>query len=531
MLKKIRKILYKINFKEIGLIVLIGIVMSLPFLSYSLGWIVLFSAVPFFWYINRINKIKLSVKQYIFRIWSIGIVFFSIVISWIYNIRATDLIADPWLRWLFLFLTLAIITVVFSVGFLIFAFVIRRFKLSLEKPVSFLAIPALWIVAEYIRSLAFSVVSYGRGASIGDFWNFGNFGFAASITPLAYAGRLIGFYGICFLVVIINMAIFQLLFGKLKKQATAALVVVLLVAISGYLIYKNPKDPKTDNIGLTFIESDFTTSDKYQQSLINIFNNNQLPDPKVLILPEYSGLFDEPYAADLDKKLVSIVFTSNKAQIITSRSLYNDKGRTNAVVLLDEQGNMQAAQDKQFLIPGGELVPYLYQGILVASGNANFVVGHQEEKSIMKGTKAAEPIQIDGINYGVLACSGAIAPEYYRKLTKSGAEVLVNTASVASMGLDGFYFEQSKQMARFQAVANSRDFIQSSRGGQSYVINRNGDFEMQSNGKKTQYFDINIQSDSTKTLYTVFGEWVLALSALGLGSYLVLKFFKAPKHK
>ena len=522
MIEKIKKILNKIDFKELGIIALVGLAMSLPFLSYSLGWLVFVSMVPFFWYINRLNNLKLANKQFILRIWSVGVVFFSITISWIYNIRATDLIADPWLRWLFLFLTLAIITAVFAVGFLLFAVIIKRFKFGLEKASSFFVISAVWITVEYIRSFAFSLVSMGNGGSIGDFWNFGNFGFAASVTPFAYSGRLVGFYGICFLVVLINLALFQLLFGKLKKQAVLAIIIAIIVPFAGYCLYSKPKGAEVKNVGLTFLESDYTIKDKYQNSIIDKFKNNQIPSPNLLILPEYSGLFDEEYSRDEDKQMVDTVFKDSTANIITSRSIYNDKGRTNSVVLLNRQGEALKTQDKQFLIPGGEFVPYLYEGILVASGNSNFVVGHQEEKSIMKGTKEAKPISINGVNYGVLACSGAIAPNYYRKLALNGSEVFINTASIASMGLDGFYFEQSKQMVRFQAVANSREFIQSSRGGQSYQISRNGEFLAQSNGKKTQYLSIDIQTDNTITIYTKFGEWVLAVSALAMGVYMTI---------
>ena len=524
---KIKKLLKTIPYKDILIILISGAILSLAFIKYQLGWIMLFGAVPFFWYISNLEKRKLTNKQFIMRVWGVGVVFFAITVSWIYTIRATDLIADPWLRWLFLSLTLIIIITIYSMGFLIFAIVIQRFKVNLKDPKSFLLIPAIWIVCEFLRSFIFSLVWAGKGATYGDFWNFGNFGFAASVTPMAYGGRMFGFYGISFLVVLLNLAIYQLIFGKLKKQAIICLTLVVLVPSLGFILWRGDRTDSTAKAGLTFLESDFTIQGDYRDDLIYEIKKQNIDKTGILIMPEYSDIFSENDTSGKDSELIGIFTNKNKnLNIITSVSLESDAGRTNSVVLYNEKGELLKYQDKQFLIPGGEYVPYLYQAILIASGNSSFVVSHQQDKTVLKGSKPAEPIEISGVKYGVLACSGAIAPQYYQGLTKNGAEVLINSASIASMGLDGFYFDQSKQMARFIAVANNKQFVQSSRGGQSYVISKDGKFELQSKGAKTQYFNIDIQPNSSKTLYSNFGEWFLAFTTVSLGVYLIYSAIK-----
>ena len=466
------------------------------------------------------------------RIWAVGVVFFAITVSWIYRINATDLLSDPWLRWLFLFITLAAIVLVFSIGFLFFAYLIRKLKISLQNPISFVLLPAIWIVGEFIRSFLFSVITFGSGASLGDYWNFGNFGFGASITPLVYAGRLVGFYGVSFLVLLLALAIFQLLFGKLKKQAIIALFVVGLVPALGFLIYRVPVDSKNANVGLVFIESDFTIKDKYEVPLKQSILQKSSVSPEVLIMPEYSGFLEKEDPQPEDQEISNILFKNNPdGKIFSSQSVYADEGRYNSVVMLDKFGTKLEAQNKQFLIPAGEFIPYVFQGILLASGNPSLLNGHKNEKSLLKGAEPAKPIVVGDISYGVLACSGAIAPGYYRQLSKDGAEVLVNTASIASMGLQGFYFEQSKQMARFIAVSNSRSFLQSAKGGQSYIIDRNGKFVLESQGKDTQYFDYNIKSDSTMTLYTFMGEWMIFASGLGIIIYGYIRYVGFSKSK
>ncbi|MCX6806168.1 MAG: hypothetical protein NTY56_01855, partial [Patescibacteria group bacterium] len=149
---------------DISVILFCGIFLSLAYVRYQLGWLILLSPVAFIWYINNLNNRKLTSKQFIMRVWAVGVVFFTITVSWIYRINATDLLSDPWLRWLFLFITLAIIVLVFSIGFLFFAYLIRKLKISLQNPISFVLLPAIWIVGEFIRSFLFSIVSFGSGA-------------------------------------------------------------------------------------------------------------------------------------------------------------------------------------------------------------------------------------------------------------------------------------------------------------------------------------------------------------------------------
>jgi len=520
MVPRIKKIITSIPYKDISIILLCGSLLSLSFIKYQLGWIILVGAVPFFWYLDSLINRELTNKQFYARIWCVGVVFFAITLSWIYSIRATDLLSDPWLRWLFLFLTLAIIVIVFSIGFLFFALILRKLKINLDNPISFVIIPALWVVGEYIRSFLFSIVSFGSGASLGDYWNFGNFGFGASVTPMVYAGRLVGFYGISFLVVLLNLAIFQLVFGKLKKPAIIALLLVLSVPSLGYLIYKNPINSKSSDVGLVFMESDYTINTKYQIPLKESIIQKATITPELLVMPEYSGFLDKEDPQTEDQEISDMIFgTKPDGRVFSSQSVYATKGRYNSVVMLDSVGTRLEVQNKQFLIPGGELIPYLYQSILVASGNPQSVEFHRDEKSLLKGEDPAKPIVVGDISYGVLACSGAIAPGYYRQLSKDGAQVLVNVASIASMGLDGLYFEQSKQMAQFMAVSNSRSFLQSAKGGQSYVIDRNGVFVLESHGKDTQYFEHKIRSDNTVTAYTFLGEWLLLASSIGLGIY------------
>ena len=81
-------------------------------------------------------------------------------------------------------------------------------------------------------------------------------------------------------------------------------------------------------------------------------------------------------------------------------------------------------------------------------------------------------------------------------------------------------------MARFQAVANSRTMIQSARGKQSFVMNSNGVITAQNPTENTGYFVAEIKPENRKTVYSILGEWVVAVSALPLVILLLNKYKK-----
>lgn len=102
-----------------------------------------------------------------------------------------------------------------------------------------------------------------------------------------------------------------------------------------------------------------------------------------------------------------------------------------------------------------------------------------------------------------------------------GAEVLTNSASLGTFTYAPLYHAQTRQMARFNAIANVRPYIQASTGAYSYAIDSNGKFLYRTTKTGLNHQFLTIQSNKTQTIFSKFGEWVVFVSLILVGTLLV----------
>jgi len=516
MLKNIKAKLAKYDWANFGLVILSGFVLSLPFLRIQLGWLGFVTLLPFLYLLLRFENKKLKPRKIIKYTWLMGMVFMAITISWMFQLNTIGLLQDPITKIIFLPLTLGLMVLFFSSGFALFGWLYTKLKVSLNNKSSFLLVPAIWMLGEFVRSVVFSICSLGEGGTVGMHWNFGALGLGVATTPMIFASRIVGLFGLSFLVVLINLAVFQLIRRKFMLYALAIIGACTLVASIGYYGYHNSSTNSSQKVGVVHLGP--LEDIDYENSLKNQAENVS-DKVSLVIFPEYSHLFEEERLKDADQAIVNMLIEGPESRILTTRSIAKDGKETNAIVELTPDNKELSSQGKTFLIPGGEYIPYIYKALLVASANYDLIRHHEGQNTVYQSKTPIKPIHIKGVKYGVLACSGIIAPEFYRGLVNDGATILVNSASLSTMGMGKEFFDQAYQMARFQAVANSRPLIQSARGEKSYIMNNNGQIIIQNSTQDTTYLVGYVKPNSTKTIYSRFGEWVVYLSAIGLVIY------------
>lgn len=490
-----------------------GVLLSLPYWRTEFGWLVIPVVVAYLaWLLYRQPGTK--------QIWLSGVVFFSVVVNWMYHIHATELIPNNILATLFLILTFSIVVGTLSVGFLFFGYMFQR----LDKRWYIVSLPLLWAISEFLRSVLFSIVGYGPGGSLGAHWNFGSLAFPASVTPLGYAGRIVGQYGLSALVVLFSLSIMYLIQRRWRSGLIGVGIVSLFV-IAGYLISPQATG-STLRMGVLQLDDTSYSDYGYQRDLTRLTASAGPRKPlDALILPEYSYIFENKEYRAAELKSTQELFGKNtKGLVITSRSGEGQEGRKNLVTFYHPDGEMATQQEKQFLIPGGEYIPYFYEWILVLSGNTSVIQSHQEQHSLTSAPRPAQPITYKAEKIGSLACSGAIAPDFYRRLASSGATVLTNSAALSTMGLSSGYYAQARQMAQFIAVANARPLIQSARGAEVFALDSNGQTTAESNKRGVHYIAADVTANSVKTPYLQIGDTVIvALMVIGLGILLFTK--------
>jgi len=207
----------------------------------------------------------------------------------------------------------------------------------------------------------------------------------------------------------------------------------------------------------------------------------------VLVLPEYSGIEQDK---EVSKYLSPL---SSNGVAITSIVNGRSPNGTNRIIYLSRDGRVIERQDKTFLIPTGELLPYSLQASFRTIGRSSINEAFKYTQQLERGDRPERVYATkDGIRIGTLACSGVSALNEYSRLTNEGADILVNTASLAFLQPNSLYHVYARNMARFQAVSNNRPFAQASRSGQSYILDNQGNTLIESTGQNKQILSAEV---------------------------------------
>ncbi len=485
----------------------------LSFVHYRSGFLVLVSLIPLLWFLDLAQAKKLARKKVLGSVWFTSFLSFLGVMAWILSTHpGTWAGIDQKVPTVFVVLVWLLSALVMSTGPLIFALLLALFKkLPLYDWKILLILPGAWIIGEYIRSWLFSIVWYGAGATIGPHWNFGNLGLGLAATPLLPISRLLGLYGLSFVAVVSNIALFWLLKKRFRQSLTIFFSIAALLAVTSLGFRISSKNLQVAAVQLENAQLG------YNDRLKAFVESKQAPGANLVVFPEYADFLNTQHSESAQPVLGSI-FQGKKgvgieSQAINDSDITQSKQRIDRSYYYNEHGAVLAQQDKTFLIPNGEFLTGVTRWLLDNTGHDTLVSTFNTSRALQKADKSEQVINAEGLRVGSIACSGIVSPELYRRLANQQTDVLANTASLGIFRSDE-YFQQSKALARFDAVANNKPFVQATRDGYSYIISSNGAFVAETKHKNMDYLTANVRISNGKTPYSRFGEAFLCLTTV-----------------
>jgi apolipoprotein N-acyltransferase len=406
---------------------------------------------------------------------------------------------------IFMFLMAAVMTLaLLPLGY--FVYVLKK-AYPKNSGIILLLLPALVVVCEYLRSILSSIYQYGPGGSIGDYWNFGSFGLAAVQSPLDYMSKYLGLYGLSFIVVAISALLVWIFTRKTHKLPLIGVLVafILVLGLAGKLddSHNIKSIESTKHASVQSISSEYYS---YQDPMMIEYEDTAKKD--LILLTEYSGISESDNSNVFNKYIKNRL--SNDGVAIDVRGGSSDK-RAGTLQFVNNSGITTDTIIKGLLIPNGEYLPLTTTLLLKLTGNASVVKDFNETRKLQKG-ETVRVHNTSGLTIGPVACSGILSRQDYRKLTKNGAEVLTNSASLVILGRSNAYFNQSLAMARFHAIANQRTFIQASKSAPSFALDTQGKYIFRSITADSKFTDMTFQTNSNQTFYTRYGETVLYFS-------------------
>lgn len=386
------------------------------------------------------------------------------------------------------------------------------------------AFPFFWVAIETARMHLFT----------GFPWML--FGYSLADSPwLRQAADLAGVYGLGFLVVFVNVAIFvatrslaERAWRKAVLPGLAGMAVVAFMACYGSFRLGPPVAPAGPTIRVGIAQGGIDQNRKWdpanQEATIDIYR--QLTSEavangaSVVVWPETAAPFFYGWEADLTQR-VDNVARSLSVPIVFGAPWFSPEDGVkyfNSVFHVDSKGMPVGRYDKRHLVPFGEYVPMRRLLPFISKLTAG-------EEDFSRG-KAPTLFLIDNTAAAASVCYEAVFPELVRESVLAGAGWLINVTNDAWFGNTVAPW-QHLAMARMRAVEERRPMVRAANSGVSAMIRADGVIDRSLGLFRKGIVVAEITPGTGTTLYAKTGE-LFGYSCIIIGFLIFLFALKGP---
>ncbi|WP_254258481.1 apolipoprotein N-acyltransferase [Methylovorus sp. MM2] len=470
------------------LMVMAGAISILGYAPFYLYPLPIISLTTLFYYIQKSD----SATKAAWLGFSFGLGFFCAGVSWIY-ISLHDFGGMP-------FAMAAFATFAFCAFLSLFTAAVGFISKKLPHPA--IALPILWVVAEWIRSWIFT----------GFPWL--NVGYSQiPYSPLAGFAPALGVYGVSLLTALVASLILLFLDTQTRKKTAIALTTLFISGIS--LQYVTWSKPEGDKFSVALLQGNIAQDMKWdaaevQRTLDKYYALVTASNASIIVMPETAfpmlvTQLPEAYIAALKAHAVK-----NQGDIIIGAVEYENEQYYNSMLSIGSAETQ--VYRKSHLVPFGEFIPlksvfgWIYRDWL------NIPL-----TDLARGDIHQQPIQISGKKAALNICyEDVFGEEIIRQLPQAG--ILINASNDAWYG-ESLASYQHLQMSQMRALETGRMMLRATNTGATAVIGVDGKVISQLPHFETGVLEESVQSYSGTTPYVRFGNWpvlLIMLSTLGL---------------
>jgi apolipoprotein N-acyltransferase len=483
--------------KDLGLAVISAILLALSFPKFNLEFLAWLGFIPLFSALKDSSRLKAFLLSF-----SCGLIFWAITVYWLGYVTAAGTIV------LILYLALY---------FGVFGLIVR--VIPFWGPRLFL-IPAMWVLLEYSRSrlltgFPWALLGYSQYLNL----------------PAIQIADIFGAWGVSFLVVMVNAALYSGISRKTIKSSIIPLAI--LIAVFGYGFFRlSARDLKSGagkSIKVSVVQGNIPQELKWypgarqeimeKYSALSRLAAKEKPD--LIVWPEAAVpviLEEEPAYYEMVRNLAKQVRTPLLFGAVTSRQ----ERYYNSALMVSPEGEKIGRYDKLHLVPFGEYIPLRkilpFLETIVPIGD----VSPGKEYTLFN-------IDLPGVGhnlrskFGVLICFEDLFPELSRQFALRGAQFLVNITNDAWYQ-HSFASYQHFQASVFRAVENRVAVLRSANTGVSGFISPQGRIiSLVQDARSRELFvdGFKLQSIPAKkgaaSIYMRFGDWFIIALCLLMG--------------
>jgi len=383
-----------------------------------------------------------SLKKIFFIFCAAGFIFYLGGLYWLYHVTVIGMI---------------IACLYLAVYFGIFGIAISRFGI--------LSAPVVWVILEYIQANV-SVMGFGW-LSLG-YSQYKNL-------PLVQIADFSGVYGVSFMIMMVNVAIYRIFKKSFREIIIAVLV---LIAVFGYGMMRINEGGYGNDVKISVIQGNIAQELKWdpqaQDMIIEKYTAltkmAALESVDLIVWPETSfpGFFETD--KDMTEKVLTLA-KEVKTSLLIGVNTEKDERYFNSAAFISPEGSMIDKYDKIHLVPFGEYVPFsnkfpaLHKLVLGELGE--FTPGNKFTIFTLHPLPSAQ------VSFAALVCFEDIFPEISRKFVNSGAKFLVVITNDAWYGRSGAAYQHAA-CSVFRAIENRVPVVRCANTGYSCFIDSKG---------------------------------------------------------
>ena len=369
--------------------------------------------------------------------------------------------------------------------------------------------PVIWTTLEWIRAHALTGLPWGL-LGYSQYQNL----------PMIQIADLTGVYGVSFIIVLTNAAIFEglRLFDPTRvRTATVSLITacLCLTLVWGYgqwqLQRLDQAAVKSAHIGVVQanIPQDIKWDSAFRQETLRRYEQltHQVAETGVdlVVWPEAAmpfifedNRFFKQQVLDIVKREESPLLFGSPAR---ARNRNGNLSLTNSAFLVDSKGNVLSRQDKIHLVPFGEYVPLsplLFFLDKMVTGIGNFSAGNSY--TVMRVPSSSGETRL-----GVVICFEVIFPDLVRRYVREGTDIMVTITNDAWFGRSSAPY-QHFAMVVFRSIENRVPFVRAANTGISGFIEATGEIRLRTDIFSTVAVHDQVRYSGERTFYTKAGN-------------------------
>ncbi|MFH1655758.1 MAG: apolipoprotein N-acyltransferase [Candidatus Omnitrophota bacterium] len=466
------------------LLCIVGVILLvLPFLNGELWFLSWIGFLPLFLLLEEKTPAKAFCWTYL-----AGFLFFTSVLYWLIHVTIPG--------WLVLNIYLALY-------FGLFGLIVSLSK-KIRNPYLLFFIPSAWVCLEFIRGtfltgFPWAIIGYSQYKNL----------FIIQIADIT------GAYGVSFLLILTNFAIYKLIRNKKIYIRNFLSVIIIILLVLGYGYFRLNQKYEGEGLKISVIQGNIPQDKKWQPDLQSYILAKYLAitrlaskdNPDLIIWPETSVpgyLEDEGFLFENITSLAREIKTNLLLGTVAGEkwSIYN------SATLLSREGRITKRYDKLHLVPFGEYIPlpriFAFVADIAPAPIGDFAFGKDYTVFSLYGNKE--------LTFSVLICFEDVFPYLSRNFVRKGAKFLVNITNDAwfKKSVEPY---QHLQSSVFRAVENRVWVVRAANTGVSCFVDPTGNVISRVQDKETKedifvpgYKTQDIHLENRPSLYTKIGD-------------------------